>query len=272
MLKLVFTLSCLFLSSVYAASDAATLLKKFDTGYYHPQEKGLKDLVVRVDVSNITKQLNEQLIFGKLKEVYFKLYWSLPNNVEVEVIGLPEGFAEIKSELRGMIASRLDMLVPQDLESKFAGYEMKTKTNGLLEEILATDTTQTKLIHEFTAGFDKDGNIVTLVGRKPMALEESTMKYLKLPWSQGKWLVTEIKVKMSEPGQVTTANTGIEYTTMEGFGFPKKLKTVTKQSLQGADKKTIERVVTSEITFSDFKINTSEAQTYIKKAKAAANP
>ena len=266
-MKLIYVLVFLLLSFFCYAEDPKSqeIIKKFDVGYYHPQDKGLKELVVRVDVQNITKQLNEQLIFGKLKEVYFKIYWTYPANVDVEVIGLPEGFQEIKQEFKAMIAARLDLIVPELLEKKFEGYELKSLVSKDSTDIIATDTTQTKMIHEFVAKFDKDGNLNALVGRKPMATEESKLSYGKHPWSQNKWVVNSINVKMQDAAQTTIIDTQIEYTSIEGYGFPKVIKSKTKQSILNGNKKPIERSFDSEMSFSDFKVNSGEAQTWLKK-------
>ena len=41
------------------------------------------------------------MIFGKVNEVIFRTYWTAnPERVAIEVIGLPEGFKEIKEELK----------------------------------------------------------------------------------------------------------------------------------------------------------------------------
>ncbi|MFZ4713016.1 MAG: hypothetical protein ACOYL6_04875 [Bacteriovoracaceae bacterium] len=267
LLSIVFFIS--FSLSALAAADpkAQEVIKKFDIGYYRPQDRGLKELVLRVDIENLTKQLNEQLIFGKLNEVYFKLYWTLPLNVDVEVIGLPDGFTEIKQELKAMIVSRFDLIVPQLLDNKFQGYAMKYNKGKEGDEIVSTDTTQTKMIHEFVAKFDKEGNLSSLVGRKPMATEESNLVYAKFPWSQNKWIVTSINVKMSDATQTTLIDSEIEYTTVEGYGFPKMIKSKSKQTIQNGDKKPIERSFDSEMTFKDFKVNSGEAQTWLKKNK-----
>jgi hypothetical protein len=266
-MKLVSLLMFVFLSFSSWAEDSKSqeIIKKFDVSYYHPQDKGLKELVVRVDVQNITKQLNEQLIFGKLKEVYFKMYWTFPTNVDVEVIGLPDGFQEIKQEFKAMIAARMDLIVPQLLEKRFEGYEMKSQSSKEGDEIIATDTTQTKMIHEFVAKFDKEGNLSSLIGRKPMATEESKLAYGKHPWSQNKWVVNTINVKMQDGSQTTIIDTQVDYTSIEGYGFPKAIKSKTKQSILNGNKKPIERTFDSEMTFSDFKVNSGEAQTWIKK-------
>lgn len=265
---LLIVISTLSLNLFAADPKAQELIKKFDVGYYHPQDKGLKELVVRVELDDLTKQLNDQLIFGKLKEVYFKLYWMAPNSVEVEVIGMPDGFTEIKDELKGMVASRLDMIVPQNLELRFKGYDLKYQkgaTGG--EELLATDTTQTKMVHEFVAKFDKENNLTSLIGRKPLGTEDSSLVYAKLPWSGNKWILTSMNLKASDPTQTTITDTEIDYVAVDGYGFPKSIKSKTKQSIVNGDKKPIERSFDSELSFKDYKVNSGEAAAWFKKTK-----
>lgn len=256
--------------NVFAQDKALEIIRAFDVSSYRPQDKGLKELVVQVDISNLTKQLNDQLIFGKLKNVYFKLYWVYPAQYDVEVIGLPNGFNEIKNELRSLVASRLDVIVPSMLEKKFEGYALKHSVKDNKDQIIATDTTQMKLINEIKAVFDKDGKLMSLVNQKPMMTEESELSLIKKSFSENKWIIDEISVKVNEGAQTTFIKTKIEYNSVEGYALPVKIASHTKQVLaQGQDKKPIEREIDSSVEFKSYKINSGEASSFLKKSKEA---
>ena len=244
------------------------MIKTFDVTSYRPQDKGLKEFVVKVEISNLTKQLNDQLIFGKLKNVYFKLFWAYPSEVDVEVIGLPAGFAEIKNELKSLVASRLDVIVPATLEKRLEGYSFKQVSAPGKETIVASDTTQMKLISEIKATFDKEGKLLSLINQKPLMTEESELTLTKKAFSENKWIMDEINVKVNEESRTTLIKTQIEYNSIEGYALPVKIKSHTKQILiQGANKKPIEREVDSSVTFTEYKINSGEASSFFKKIK-----
>lgn len=257
-------------TNLFAQDKALDIIKKFDVSSYRPQDKGLKEFVVQVDISNLTKQLNDQLIFGKLKNVYFKLYWVYPNQYDVEVLGLPNGFAEIKNELKGLVASRLDVIVPSMLEKKFEGYNLKHSMQTGKEQITATDSTHMKLINEIRATFDREGKLLSLVNHKPMIVEESELSLIKKSYSENKWIIDEISVKVNEGSQTTFIKTKIDYNSVEGYALPVRITSHSKQILaQGEDKTPIQREVDSLVEFKGYKINSGEASSFLKKVKEA---
>lgn len=272
-MKLLLVLLFLSLGShnIWAQDKARELIKNFDVSSYRPQDKGLKEFVVQVEISNLTKQLNDQLIFGKLKNVYFKLYWIYPNETDVEVIGLPNGFTEIKSELKNLVSSRIDVIVPAMLEKKFEGYTFKHSSQNGKEVIIASDSTQMKLISEIKATFDKDGKLLSLTNQKPMVVEESELSLIKKGYSENKWIIDEVDVKVNEGAQTTFIKTKIDYNSIEGYALPIKISSHTKQVLsQGQEKKPIEREIDSSVEFKGYKINSGEASSHMKKIKESA--
>lgn len=255
-------------AETFGQTTAQDIIKKFDVSSYRPQDKGLKELVVQVEISNLTKQLNDQLIFGKLKNVYFKLYWVYPNQYEVEVIGLPNGFMEIKNELKTLVASRLDIIIPSMLEKKFEGYNLKLVSDKTKDQIIATDSTQMKLINEVRASFDKEGKLISFTNHKPMVVEESELSLIKKGYSENKWIIDEISVKVNEGMQTTFIKTKIDYSSIEGYALPIKISSHTKQVLvQEQDKKPVEREVDSSVEFKGYKLNSGEASSFLKKSK-----
>ena len=47
-----------------------------DAKIYSLKNKGVKDVVFLLRDSQLTKKLNDQKIFGQLKDVHFKIYWT----------------------------------------------------------------------------------------------------------------------------------------------------------------------------------------------------
>ncbi len=128
-MKVFFTLICLFSISVHA-QDPKVYLAAFDSKMYSLKAKGVKDFVVDVESSKLTKQMNDQMIFGKVKSLVFRVFWTAsPERLAVDIIGLPEGFREIKEELKLNLVSGLDNLLPMSVLEKFHGYKMMKGPN-----------------------------------------------------------------------------------------------------------------------------------------------
>ncbi len=90
-MKAILLMMILCLGGNVFAQDALTTLRVAQDKIYTPKAKALNDLVVDVINPTITKQLNEQMIFGNLKEVTFRIYWTAnPERVAIDVIGMPE--------------------------------------------------------------------------------------------------------------------------------------------------------------------------------------
>src|SRR4051812_30662915 len=91
----------LLFTTLSYAQDPMAYIKNFESKVYSLKNKGVKDFVVDIENPQLTKQLNDQQVFGKLKEVYFRLYWTAePMRLNMDVMGLPEGFVEVKEELK----------------------------------------------------------------------------------------------------------------------------------------------------------------------------
>src|SRR5665647_1584773 len=136
LIPVLFSLSSLSLS----AMDPTTYLNLVDNKVYSLKSKGVKDFVVDVQSSRLLKQVNDQMVFGKIPSLVFRTYWTgNPERLAIEVIGLPEGFKEIKEELKASVLSLLDSLIPLPTASRFAGYKISEGKNA--KELIATDTT-----------------------------------------------------------------------------------------------------------------------------------
>ena len=159
----------IFLITIFVAhaEDPANYLKLFDSKVYSLKSKGVKDFAVDLESSRLTKQINDQQSFGKVEELLFRVYWTAePERVAIEVLGLPEGFVELKEELKLGILQLLDNLLPQTFQQKFSGYRFVQ--GGSAKEVLAQDTTGIAPIPNFILKFDEQNKLIEVVGNKPV--------------------------------------------------------------------------------------------------------
>ncbi len=249
----------LFANIGHANSDGKSFLSSFDISYYYPQRHGLKDLSVEIHLIGLTQKLNDQLVFGKLKDVYYELSWKFPDKVKIDILGMPNGFTEIKNQLKQDILLRLDFIVPYPLETRLRGYsiELKEDKNGF--SLVCKDPTNMQDANEVILAFSKDKKLERFVVKRPIGLESANLKMSKKSWSKGKLVLDKYMVRKTHGVQTIQMTSDISYETNVGIGLPAKISTSTKQILtQPGLKKsgTYERENKSELVFRNYKVNT----------------
>jgi hypothetical protein len=251
-------------TAVFAESKSEEF-EQYEIRSYDPQKSGLTDLTFEAHIDNLTEVLNKTQAFGKLIDVYFKIYWMAPSQYKIEVLGLPRGFQEVRDDLSTLIKGKLEFIIPERLSSKFQGYTLNKAepvADGKL--IKAIDDTYTLAIPQIDLIFDNSGRLKSVENKmsKPMKTE-----FFQSPkaWSNNKIVMDKI-VSSSKVGNVTsTITNSIEYTSVAGIGLPSKItvKNVTEAVIP-ATKKDKEKKVKNEtgttIRLSKYEVNTGKAQ------------
>jgi hypothetical protein len=260
-------ISVLSMSAVYAESKIEEV-QQYEIRSYDPQKSGLTDLVFEAHVDNLTEILNKTQTFGKLVEVYFKIYWMAPAQYRVEVMGMPDGFQEVRNDLSTLIKGKLDFVIPQKLSEKFKAYSLKAEPIADGKLIKAIDDTFTLAIPQVDLVFDKNGRLKSSETRTPPAPVKTEFFQTPKAWSNNK-LVMDKVVSVSKSGLATTTITNnIEYVAVSGIGFPSKItiKNITEATIP-ATKKDKEKKVKSEsgtvIKFTKYEVNTGKAQRFM---------
>jgi hypothetical protein len=221
----------------------------------------LNDLVVDVVNPAITKQLNDQKIFGNIKEVTFRIYWTAnPERVAIDVLGMPEGFREIKEELKAMVVRNLEIIIPIPLEKKYQGYQFKMSSKQL-KTVVATDQTNMQTIPEFEIIMDAEGRVQEVVAKKPIGIVSTRFSWVKAPWSEPRSHLVETQTRSEEGPQRTEIKSATSWQIVSGIGLPTTIKTSTKQILSqpGQPNKPIERNYEEIVYFKNYKVNVGEA-------------
>jgi hypothetical protein len=271
-LKFLCVVMILSLPFAAIAQDALGYLQKADDVSHNPKHRGLKDLVVDLVSPQMTKQLNDQKIFGNIREVSFRIFWTAqPERIAIEVSGLPEGFREIKEELKAVMIGRLENIIPLPLDKKLQGYKFKSDTKKP-RTVIATDTTSLRPIPEYELIFDTDGKLASMIAKKPVGLVTSTFTWAKAPWSEPRFYVTRTMTRSEEGPQLTETETDTSWQTIAGIGFPSTVKTRIKQILKqpGSPNKPIERSIDETLLFKNYKVNAGEAMKWFLGHSTAA--
>jgi hypothetical protein len=269
-LNLLIALMCLNNSALKAETEIDEI-NQYEIRSYDPQKSGLADLVFEARIDKLTDILNKTQNFGKLFDVHYKIYWILPNQYKIEVMGLPKGFQEVKDDLITLIKGKLEFVIPEKLSEKFRGYKLKIEpiTDGKL--IKAIDDTFTMIIPEIDLVFDNGGRLKYLENKLPTT---GSMKseFFQTPksWSNNKLVMDKIILTTKQAGVTATVINLIEYSTTAGIGFPSKvtvkniIESITPATKKEKEKKNkVEN--TSSIKFSAFEVNTGKATRFINE-------
>jgi hypothetical protein len=248
-------IALVFVSAFARAQDPASHFTLFDNKVYSLKTKGVKDFVVDLTSSKLTRQINDQKTFGEVKKVTFRAYWTAnPERLDIEVLGLPEGFHEVKAQLIASILPLMDNVLPMTIQQRFPGYKFSAGTKP--RTFIATDASGVAPVPSYVIHFDEQDKLTTVVANRPIGTSEIKFDYEKKSFTDGKWALMQSTTTSSDSGQTITSTRDLEYGTSQGMGI---VSSVTLTTTQKFDKANIKPVTQSdEITFENYKINTGE--------------
>lgn len=258
----------LMFSSAFA-QDPSAYLKNFDAKVYSLKTKGVKDFVVDIESSKLTKQMNDLQIFGKVEEVIFRTYWTAePERLAIEIIGLPDGFREVKEDLKASMLGMIDNLLPQTFAQRFAGYKFVQGSKP--KEISAQDSTGLAVVPSYILKFDEQDKMVQVTGQKPIGTLVIKPVYEKESFADGKWVLTEQTTTSSENGATVTITKELDYGKSQGIGVLTEVEVTTEQKLPMPDAKPT--TLRETVEFKNYKINEGAALKYFLGEAKASQP
>tara|TARA_R110002049_G_scaffold206957_2_gene377376 strand:+ start:3290 stop:4108 length:819 start_codon:yes stop_codon:yes gene_type:complete len=244
--------------------EASERLKQFDQNQYSPSKYGLKDLTFEVKIDGMEKDLKERYALTKVNDPRFKVYWLNPGRIEIEVLGLPPGFTNLKNELKKLVVERIEYVVPQNLSTRLRGYrfdEKKIKNDLVVLE--GKDETNTKAINKIDVVLNEQGEIQSMKTTSPSGSQMVKFESSKKSWSHSKNVIDTVNISAVTGIQRNTTETKITYISKDGFGFPSSIATETTiEAMTNTEAKN--KVTTSaNLYFSNYEVNTGNAQKFL---------
>lgn len=243
-------------------------IEQYEIRNYDPQKSGLTDLVFEARIEKLTDILNKTGNFGKLVDVYFKIYWLSPSQYKIEVMGLPKGFQEVRDDLSALIKGKLEFIIPERFSEKFKAYTLKAEPVADGKLIKAIDDTYTLAVPEVDIVFDRSGKLKTVESK--VAYSQVKTEFFQTPksWSNNKLVMDKVVTVTKQGTTVATTTNTIEYTAVQGMGFPTKVtvKNVVDAVIpaQGKEKeKKVKNESGSVIRFSNYEVNTGKAMRFM---------
>ncbi len=254
----------LLLTSSAFGQNPESYLKIFDARIYSLKAKGVRDFVVDIESAQLSKQIKEEKLFGKAEELIFRTYWTAePERLAIEVIGLPEGFRELKEGLKAQIAPLLENLFPLPTAQRLAGYKL---TLVKPREILATDTTGLAPVPSFVLKFDEQDKLTEVTGNRPVGTLVATSLYDRPAFADGKLALVEQTTLTTDGGSTLKVRKELAYGKVDGIGVLEEVEVTTEQV---RDPKSSAIKTADSVTFKNYKINAGVALRYfLGEAKA----
>lgn len=257
-MKLAIFLFYLLSQSIFA-QDPIAYLSNVESKIYSLKSKKVNEFTVEVESTRFTKQIKEQPIFGNVKNLIFKVYWTAnPERLAIEVLGLPDGFLEIKTDLKNNIAPLIEEIIPRSFQQKFSGYKFQYDPKKM--EITASDTTRMALVPTYILKFDTKDRLVEIIGKKFVGSFNQTFNYSSKDFSGGMVVLDQMTILNTESGQTVTVKKEYDYQKNQGLGVLAGIDLTIEQA-QGASSKKVNSQK-EKVIFKNYKINTNEAMTY----------
>ena len=252
-MKIILALTLLVNANLALSQNHSSYFSLFDRKVYSLKNKGVGDFVVDISSSKLTQQVNDQKIFGTVKEVIFRVHWTLsPERLAVDVVGLPEGFEEAKASLKASFMPVLDNLLPMTVEQRFPGY--KITAGKTAKTFVATDPSGLAPIPSYVLKFDEMDRLSEVTGNKPVGTWNMTFVYERKAFAEGRWVISQVTVNNSEGGQNIKSTRKLNYGSAQGIGVLSEV-IMTVESDKGQSS-------TEEIDFKNYRINTGEGRRY----------
>lgn len=248
-------LFCILMLFSFSLWGQVEVLQNFDKKIYTPRLKAVTDLVVDVENEKLLSQLNDQKIFGHLKHFAFRFYWTAqPERLAVDVIGLPEGFKEIKEELKASALPLFENIMSIPLEKRFANFTFTKKSAQVIE---AKSKDNLSAVDSFSLHFDSASILTKVVTHR--AVGEMVTKYVydKASFTDGRLVLKAQETLVEEMGNKISVNKEISYQNMAGVGVPETVSVKTKQQGPNGNLEQVENM-----KFSNYQINKGEAIKY----------
>ncbi len=229
-MKILIFLSVVLCGNLFA-QDPKVHLANFYNRVYSLKTKGVKDFVVDISSSRLTNQINDQMTFGKVKNLVFRVYWtSNPERMDVEILGLPEGFRELKEELKLSLLSLMENLLPPSFEQKFNGFVITKSTK--VGEFIASDKSGIAPIGTYYLKFNDKDSLTEIEGRPALGSFVVKTEYEKTGFSDGKWVLAKQVSNSDQNGISVQTKKKLEYGESKGIGVLEEvqIETTTKSA------------------------------------------
>lgn len=229
------------------------ILTNFENQIYSPQSEGLKKLKFEVRILNIKEKIGQALGRDDLKDVYVEVNWNKKDGYSFNVMGLGEGFKEIKDELIGQVYSRLEYVLPETLKSKLKELSLTDFENKEgVKKFKAIDPKYQGAVTEMRFVFNSNDLIEKMTIISIQGQVDSQFTYQKI---EDKSILSKFESETTSGGYKTIVNQTISYVKVKKFTFPEKIEIKTNFNQIEGEKKKAEKLpeILTALEFTNYR-------------------
>jgi hypothetical protein len=249
-------LTLLFSFSVHAVQNADILINRFDKNLYNPKNLGLNKLFFEARIAGLTESIKAKTIIENIHDIYYEVRWNKKVGFTITVVGLPQGFKEIKHQLKMLLADKLYFFIPLKIKNSVKDYQARVEEKNGNNQVTMTDTSNEKNISKVIMDFDKQGRLITIDSHALGYRTKTTMTLDKEAWSRKKWVLNELLLENIQRNMNSSTKYSVSYKKAGSFSFPETIDILTEIKTIADPKSGESKIlgqVKSKITFSNFK-------------------
>lgn len=249
-----------------ANSQAQSIWEEVDVRYYYPLDLGVKDLTFVVKQKGLEDYIKKSFALKKVEDLAVKVFYLQPDALRIEILGLPDGFKELRATIKSMVAPYIAYALPNKFAERYQMYQFKKIPRKGGYVLKGTDPKFQAAIPEFEMSFDRGNRLVKTAANTPQGPNETSFNYSKKSWSNSKYILNKMTSTTRTRLTVNSIETDIIYGKHAGYGFPKKITITNRVDFTDEAKKldqfkdqngTRQETV---ISFSDYKVNKGDAK------------
>ena len=256
-------LKFLFLINGEASRDHV-LINQINSKNYSPVNYGLESLIfeARIQELNIPDHLEINS-----ENISFKIYWLKSKGISIEVIGMPDGFKEIKDSFKRVIYPYLNYIFSQKIIEVPNGYDVKIKTeNEERKHLVVFDPSYQNEASHIDVIYEEKNYRISFTVKSPRAVFTQIRENSPKSWSQNKWSLDKaISVVRRDEGE-HRLEADIDYLEKDTMGFPSKIR-ISERYFLNENKKKSPRLIRNEIHFFNYQIDLKAVQKHFQKIK-----
>jgi hypothetical protein len=229
-----------------------------DERFITAKKSGIKDLYFEARFPYLKKRLNEQKIYGKIEEIFFKVYWTSNGKYKIDLYGMPKGFKELREKLQFMLSAQLGFFFEPGWGERLK--KLTTKIEGKDStgiRLSAKDLKYVDPANEIILYLNNNKDLNKVVVKSPSGTEITNYDFSTTKWSKGKLVLQSMKVKNFQGKFSVLTGKKISYMAQKGFHVPESIEIDSEQNLAvgTAQKRSHKKNYQDKIILSSYKIN-----------------
>lgn len=240
-------------------------MNSWEVQRYKLQDQNILDLSFDIRIEGQSEELTKQKTYGKIKDLYYTLYWLPTGNIDIKVNGLDGKWRELRTSLKSNLYGIVEVLFPSSLFKVTRGYEMSLIGKSTVK---AEDKSYQKAFQEMFLKFDKVGALTEIKSKNSLGTQILTFINEKNRATKNNYITKKIIKKNFYGPRTINSIISISYSNEGRYFLPNGVDLTTELSVPpGGEGKSEERVVkkSSRVKFSNFSVNKNVAMKYFKK-------